>query len=211
MPITAPAKQQIKPSHGKPNLDLESYIAKATKLIHTDPSRSTILQSLPGKDPVQKIADMAVVIMQRIDAMARQSGIEILDTVKMAAMNQIVRMLVEVAAAARYFVLSEDLITLAVAVTAQDYTNAEIGAKRIDRVKLFATVNEAVRASSPKDRKAIMLEQSRIPKIAKQYNFGKGLTSFKGSQLFTTKAPQQAQPQAPSVQPEQNGLINSAQ
>ena len=159
--------------------DFIQYTAKATKLIFSPDTREAVLGMLKvaGTDPVKKVADVTVMIMQRVDGLLRQQGLEILDTVKIFAGHEVIKMVAEYAEAAKLFKLNEDLQLLASSLAAQDYVNAEAKAGRINKKILGTQIQADMRKMPEKDRRDIMLGTKKVAEIARKYNNGKGSIS----------------------------------
>lgn len=179
-PVTPQAQGQLKPSQSSPQDDIQKYVTKATILIHSKETTKKIQAALILPDPVQQIANLTVMIIQRIDSAARQQGVETQDNVKLAAAKAIIGLLCELAQAMKKFTLSQDLKTLALATAMQDYYKGEIKAGRIDPIKLKQSKGRAIQSMPPQ-----LLQQSKdiaakLPMIAKRYNHGKGLMPTKG-------------------------------
>lgn len=155
--------------------DFVRYVSKATQLIHSPQTRDNILSMLNNNNPVQRVADATVMVMQRIDEAARASGTEVEDTVKCFAAHDIVNMIVEFGEAARKFTLDSDLVMLALSLASQDYIKHEIEAGRINPQKLKVMMDADMRKLPPKERKEIQLSQDRIAATARKYNYGKGM------------------------------------
>lgn len=156
--------------------DLKQYVDKGTMLIHSPETRDPVLKMLEGPDPVQKVADATVMIMQRLDAAGRSAGIEVQDAIKIIGAHQLVDQIVEVGEAARKFKLDQDLTHLALSVTIQDYIKIEVSAKRIDPRKLKVALAAEIRQLPPAKRKEVQQSQARIQQIARKYNHGKNVT-----------------------------------
>jgi hypothetical protein len=175
---------QIAPSQAKYKDDYDTYVDKATILIHSPQTRELFLKSLGiTKDPVQTVADLTVQIMRRVDSAAREHGIEVQDGVKAVAAHTIVDLVCELADAARLFTLKPILLKLTLSVVVQQYMQQEIKAGRIKNPKmLLAAMYNDMRNLDPKQRKAAQVMLKELPTVAKKYNHGKGMdTSWKSS------------------------------
>jgi hypothetical protein len=168
----------IQASQASMKHDGEQYVNKAITLIHSPQTSPAILKMLDGNDPVQRVADAAVMIMQRIDSASRQAGIEVQDAIKIWGAHEIVSLIVEMAEAAGKFKLVPDLVTLALSTTVQDYINGEVSARRIDPQKLKVAMQADMRNMPPKMRKEAQQSQQRLPLIARKYNHGAGMAAF---------------------------------
>ena len=155
--------------------DYERYTNRAITLIHSPETSDAVLQTLQGPDPVQKVADGVVMVMQRIDAAARDKGVEVQDSVKIFGAHEIVNLVVELGEAAGVLKLEDDLRELALSVAVQDYVKGEVAARRIDPKKLQVAVDADIRKMPPKDRKEIQASQLRIQQTARKYNGGQGI------------------------------------
>jgi len=154
--------------------DFEQYVAKAMTLIHAKETRDSVVSMLEGDNPVQRVANATVMIMQRLDAAARDAGVEVQDSIKVFGANEIISMVAEVAEASGKAKLDERLLELALSVAVQDYVKAEIAAKRINAQQLKVAIEADLRKLPPKQRKEIQQSQIRIQQTARQYNEGKG-------------------------------------
>lgn len=166
----------IQPSQQKFKDELDKYNAKATVLVHSKETRKAVLSMLKGKDPVQRVANATVTVMQRIDDAARKSGVEVQDTVKIFGAHEIVEMIIEFGSAAKIFTMDKDLAELALSVSVQDYINSEVKAGRIHAQKLNVALQADIRKLPPKTRKEMQMSQTRIAQTAKKYNHGAGMT-----------------------------------
>jgi hypothetical protein len=182
-------KMQIVPSKADFMHDYNQYVDKATILIHAPETRDSVIAMLDGPDPVQQVANATLLVTQRLDMAARQSGIEVEDGVKMYGANQIVRLICEVAAAAGKFNLPEPLIKLAFTVACQDYINGEIAAGRINRQQLRVQVLADIRQMPPKLRKQVQQAPAEIQQTARLYNHGKGIAKFMNQPSQATTKP----------------------
>lgn len=198
--------QGIKPSTADFKADYDKYVAKATILIHTQETSDAILQTLTGADPVQRVADASVMVMQRLDGAARTAGIEVQDTVKIFGAKAVVDLVIELGQAAGKFKMDESLAELALSVATQDYIKAEIAAGRINAQKLKVAMEADMRKMPPKMRKDIQGSQQRIQATARKYNHGRGgemqPEPMEQEQEMMPQEPQQEQP---------SGLIAQAQ
>jgi hypothetical protein len=153
--------------------DHERYVARATTLIHAPETTAQIQQMLGGGDPVKKIVRASVMIMQRLDTAARQSNLEVHDTVKMFAANEIVGMVAELGEASKKFAkVSPRLLELALSATVQDYIKGEIKAGRINPQKLQTEMQANMRALPEDQRKEAEAAQLRIQQTAREYSRG---------------------------------------
>lgn len=155
--------------------DYAQYVAKAIKLIHSPDTREAVLSLLNNNDPVSKVAKAAVVVMQKLDAASRASGMEIGDSVKVLGAAEIVKLIVEFGNAARKFQLDEELVDLALSVAVQDYVKQEMAAGRLDGKKLKVAMEADIRKLPPAKRKEVQQAQYRIAQIARKYNGGRGM------------------------------------
>jgi hypothetical protein len=155
--------------------DYDKYVAKATMLIHSQETTEAVLNMLSGQDPVQRVANATVMIMQRLDMASRQAGVEVQDTVKMFGAHEIVKMISELGEAANKLKLDDRHQELALSVAVQDYVKGEIAAHRIDPKRLQVQMEADMRKLPPKARQEIQQSQLRIQQTARQYNSGKGL------------------------------------
>lgn len=154
--------------------DYDKYLAKATMLIHAPETTGAIQNMLGGGDPVKKIVAATVMIMQRLDGVARASGLEVQDTVKVFAASEIINMIAELGeAAGKFKKLSTRLHELALAAAVQDYVKGEIRAGRIDPKRLQAEMDANLRKLPADQRKEIADAQIRIQQTARQYNGGR--------------------------------------
>lgn len=195
-----PQGRKIMPSTADYKHDYDNYINKATMLVHSPDTSPAIQNLLTGPDPVQKVADATVMVMQRLDSAARQAGVEVQDSVKIFGANAIVRLIVELGEAAGKFKLDESLIELALSVSVQDYVKGEISAHRIDPQKLNVAMQADIRKLPPKQRKEIQLSQQRVMVTARKYNHGANMTSPASQQAPTVPQQPSAQPQTPPQQ-----------
>ena len=159
--------------------DIQKYITKATLLIHSPETSKKIQKMLSQPNPVLQIANLTVMILQRIDAAARASGTEPQDIVKIAAAQAIVGLLCEMGDAMHKFKLNKAFKVLALTAAIEAYYKGEIQAKRIDPAKLKQTAGNNIKMMDPK-----LLEESRkaaaaIPMIAEQYK--QRITQQKGA------------------------------
>jgi hypothetical protein len=177
--------------------DYDRYVSKATMLIHSPDTTGAIQNLLKGPDPVQRVANATVMIMQRVDTASRQDGTEVQDSVKMYASHAIVLMIIELAEAAGIFKLNDDLALLATSVASQDYIKSEIGAKRINAQQLNAKMQADMRQAPQKFRQEMIRGQQKVVMIARKYRNGAGLGQFPGTQMGAQ------QPQAPTTPPQQ--------
>jgi len=171
----------IQPSKEDLKADGEKYVAKALILLHSPETRDGVVKMLTGPDPVQRVSNVLVMVMQRVDSEARKSNLEVQDVVKAAAARAIVPEIVEIGEAAKLFNLNPDLELLAFSVSLQDYLKAEIKAGRVDSKKLAVTMQADVRSMPPKMRKEVIAAQPRIQQIARKYAHGAGMASFQTS------------------------------
>jgi len=156
------------------NKDLAQYVAKATTLLHAPETRDAVISMLDNNDQVQKIANVTVFVMQKVDAAARTKGLEIQDSVRVFAAGDIVTQIAEIGNAAKKFSIDKDLVQLALSVAVQDYVNAEVKAGRIDRKKLQVAIEADLRKMPPQKRKEIQQQIQQTQEIARRYNQGKG-------------------------------------
>ena len=171
-PVNTPTiteRPQVRPSDADDREDLKKYIERAIMLIHSDETRGAILSYLKGPDPVQKVADATVMVMQRIDDAARQSGIEVQDTIKMYGAHEILKLVVEFGEAAGYFKMGPDLQELALSVAVQDYIKHEVQSGKINAQRLQAKMQIDIRKMPPKMKAEIQASQARIQQTARKY------------------------------------------
>jgi hypothetical protein len=170
----------IKPSGANYKDDYARYLSKAVDIIHDPKTQPEILKMLSSKDSVQSVANVAVMIMQRIDAAARQSGIEIQDSVKALASAQIVNVVVETGIAAKKFTMDKELIELAISAAVQDYVKGEIASGRMNAKKVQIALQRDMRTMPPKLRKETMETMKRIQHTGRKYNGGQATPEPKG-------------------------------
>jgi len=165
----------IQPSQAAVKEDFDKYVARATTLIHSPETTGAVQRMLAGgKDPVSKVAAATVMIMQRLDAAARTSKIEVQDTVKVFGAAEIVNLVSELGEATGVFKkLGTELHELALSVAVQDYVKGEVKAGRIDPKKLQMQMNTDMQKAPPELRKEIEDAQIRIQQTAKKYNGGR--------------------------------------
>lgn len=173
----------VKPSSAEGKADLERYINRAITLIHSPETRGAILNMLTNNDPVQRVADATVMVMQRIDAASRGAGIEVQDTIKMYGANEIVNLVVEFGNAAKKFNITPDLAELALSVAVQDYIKSEVQAGRINAQRLKAKMDIDIRNMPPKMQKEVKDSQMRVQQTARKYANGKGMNDGSQQQL----------------------------
>jgi hypothetical protein len=165
-----------KPSTKPQTMDLQMYIAKGLELMSSQQTRESMLVVLkgigPGK-PVEKLANALVVLLQKLDASARKTGVEVLDSVKVIGAHELIQDLAKTAAAANIFTLDDDHIELAYSVAVQDYVKAEVKAGRINPGKLMAQMQSSVRKMPPKEKQEMAMALKRIQATAAKYNGGK--------------------------------------
>jgi hypothetical protein len=165
-----------KPSTKPQTMDLQMYIAKGLELMSSKQTAQSMLVILkgigPGK-PVEKLANALVVLLQKLDAGARQTGVEVLDSVKVIGANDLIRELAKTAAAANIFHLDENHIELAYSVAVQDYVKSEVKAGRVNPGKLLATMQERVKKMPPKEKQEMAMALKRIQATAANYKGGK--------------------------------------
>lgn len=157
--------------------DFEKYVANAIKLIHSEQTRLKVLGMLHGKDPVSKVADATVMIIQRLDTAARHSGTEVQDTIKVFAAHEIVNLVVEFGEAAGIFRLNDDLKLLALSSACQKYVQSEIAAGRIDGQALQVQLQADMKKMPQKERADIEAGMAKVQNIAKRYNGGQGVSN----------------------------------
>lgn len=158
--------------------DFMKYTAMATKLVFSPETRGAIMGVLKtDQDPVRKVANTTVMVMQRLDGVLRKEGLEIVDTVKIFAGHEVIKMVSEYAEAGKLFRLNDDLQLLASSLAAQDYVNAEAKAGRINKKILATQIQADMRKMPEKDRKGVMQGTKRVAEIARKYNNGKGSIS----------------------------------
>lgn len=180
-----PVSPKTKPSQADYKGDYERYVSRATILIHSPETRESVLGLLGGKDPVQRVANATVMVMQRIDSASRTSGIEVQDTVKMFAAHEIVKLVIELGEAAGKFKLDESLVELALSVSVQDYIKAEITARRINPQQLKVKMDADIRKLPPEERKEIQKSLQRVQQTARKYS---------GSMEASNTPPEAAEP-----------------
>ena len=164
----------VQPSTANVKHDFDTYVSKATVLIHSPETTGAIQNMLTGRDPVSKVAAATVMIMQRLDSAARAAQVEVQDTVKVFGAVDIVNMVAELGEAAGKFPkFPQKLIELALSVSVQDYVKAEISAGRINGQKLQAQMQADMAKVPAKERQEIQAAQVRILQTAKQYNGGR--------------------------------------
>ena len=159
--------------------DIKKYVTKATLIIHSPETSKKIQQMLSQPNPVLQIANLTVMVLQRIDAAARANGSEPQDVVKIAAAQTIVGLLCEMGAAMKKFKLNKAFKVLALTAAIEAYYKGEIQAKRVDPAKLKQSAGNNIKMMDPK-----LLEESRkaaavIPMIAEQYK--QRITKQKGA------------------------------
>lgn len=158
--------------------DFTQYVAKATKVIFSPQTREAIMTTLKGPgDPVQKTADITVMVMQRVDTMVREAGLEMQDSIRIFAGHEIVKSVAEFAEAAAAFKLNDDLVLLATSLAAQDYIKAETKAGRINAKTLEVQMQADLRKMPEKNRREIMEGAKKVQGIARKYNGGNGSIS----------------------------------
>jgi hypothetical protein len=158
--------------------DFTRYVAKATKVIFSPETRDQVLEMLKtGVDPVQSTANVAVMVMQRVDSAIRSAGQELQDSVRIFAGHEVIKSIAEYAEAAKLFKLNEELQLLATSVAAQDYIKAETKAGRINPKALQVQIQADLRKLPPKERTEILAGAKKTQDIAKRYNQGKGSIS----------------------------------
>lgn len=154
--------------------DYEKYVNRATMLIHSPETTSSVQKMLTGDDPVQRIAKVTVMIMQRIDAASRTAKQEVHDTIKVLAAVEVVNIIVELGQAAKLFKVGKKLTELAVSVAVQDYIKSEAAERRIMPQKLKAQMDVEIRKMPPKEQQDIRKSMQRVQQTAREYNHGKG-------------------------------------
>jgi len=152
--------------------DVGKYVNKATMLIHSKETSDAVLQSLAGKDPVKSVASLTVMVMQRLDSVAREAGVETKDSVKVIGAHAIVEMLCELGTVANKFKITEEYKQLAFSVALQDYFKSEIQSGRIDPVKFKESLNSYLKDKPPSFLKEIQGVAAKIPALAQKYNQG---------------------------------------
>lgn len=155
--------------------DYKKYVAKGMTLMYSPQTRESILNLLKGDDPVQRVADAVVMIMQRIDTATRKANIEVKDSIKVLAAHEFVNQVVEYGNTAGIFKLNKELAELALSVTVQDYVKSETQAGRINPKNLQVAIQADMRKMPPKERKEALASSSRIQQTARKYNHGKGM------------------------------------
>ena len=167
----------LKPSATDPKAikaDYAKYCALATRIIHTEGPREQILSSLKGNDPVKKLADVTVIILQKMDQVLRDSGQELQDSIKIFGAHAVVDEIADLGEAAGIAKYSEDWRLLALSGACQDYIKAEVAAGRINAQRLNVEIQAGLRQMPPKQRKDILDGMKRVEQIARKYNGGAG-------------------------------------
>ena len=177
-PPAAGPPATIQASQADPKADKNQYVAKALAMIHDPAVCNNIIGMLAGSNPVQQVAAATVMVMERIDAASRSAGTEVQDTVKMYAVNDIIKAVADLGEAAGKFRLNSDLLLLTLTVCVQNYVKAEVKAGRIDPQKLQAKVQSDMKLLPQKDQIEARNSQMKIAQIARVYNNGKGMNAF---------------------------------
>ena len=178
----------ISPSQADFKKDLEQYVSKATILVHSPETTASVQQILTNDDPVQRVSDASVMVMQAIDSSSRKAGIEIQDSVKVVGCKEIVELVIELGEAASKFKLTPELHELALSVTVQDYVKSEMDAGRIHGQKLKVALDAEIRQMPPKYRKEAQQSMQRIPMIARKYAHGRGIDTSPNGQAAPVKS-----------------------
>lgn len=194
----------IKPSGSNFKDEFAQYVARATALIHSEQGREAYINVLRGTDPVQKVANVTILVMQRVDSVARSKNIEIQDSVRVLAAKAIVDMVIELGEAAKCFPpMDDDMKEFALSVAVQDYVNAEIKAGRMHRQKVAIAIQKDIRQLPPKIRKEMQQSMARIQTTARKYNSQK-----KGPDIPEESAPmEQTEEEQPTPEARPTGLL----
>lgn len=150
--------------------DYAQYLSKGMEILHSRETRGAIISLLSGnKTPVQRVANAAVVVLQKVDGAARSKGLEIQDATKLFAAYEIVKQICEIADAARLFTLDDQHQNLALSVAVQDYVRAEIAAGRIDPARLNAQITQGMRKLTPEQRSEVDSSIKTIQQTGAKY------------------------------------------
>lgn len=149
--------------------DFKKYVSMAIDLIHAEGTSPATIGMLKGPDPVQQVASTTVTIMQRLDTQTRESNVELQDVVKIYAAHEIVKLLAELAEAAKLYKLDDDYQLLALATATQDYVKAEAAAGHINPKALSVQMQAGIRQLPEKERKDVLAGTQNVQKIAQRY------------------------------------------
>lgn len=162
--------QQSSDTREAMNADVKQYMDKAAMILHDPKTRVTVLQTLKRPDPVKQIAAITVSIMQKLDEMLRQSGIELRDSLKAIGAFVIVADVATFGVEGGAFEkLDKDYVQLAFSIAIQDYVKAEAKAGRINPKALHVAMQADIRRMNPRQRKEIENSMRNLPQIARRY------------------------------------------
>lgn len=170
----ADVQHPVQPSKQPMGKDYQMYVARGLELISSQQTSASILQMLKTGDPMNALARTLVVIMQKLDAAARQKGIDIPDMVKIYGSHELLQALVEVGQAAKILNIDKDVVELAYSVAVQNYIKSEINGGRINPAKLHMQTQSSMKKIPPQKQHEIQATVQRIQETAKRYSASQG-------------------------------------
>ena len=151
--------------------DINQFISKGMKLLHSEQTRDgvlKVLQSQPNK--LQAVSDAIVPIVQKIDSSARTAGGEIHDMIKLQGTAELAQQVIEIGeASGAVDKFTPEETQTALAITVQDYLKGEISAGRIDPNILQQEMNKGLGQLPPKDQEQINQSMQTIDQTAESY------------------------------------------
>ena len=152
-------------------VETQRYAQKALVILHTPGIRDSLVNMLNPKDPVNTVAAVVVLVAQRIDTAARQSGMEVPDVAKACAAMGIVKEVAHMGAVAKRIPqLSNDQINLALSVTVQNYIKVEVAAGRINAQQMQMALKTLAQKLPPKTSAPVKKGIEQVQQTGKQYS-----------------------------------------
>ena len=169
--------RQLKPSTATLQDDAERFIIKAMELLHDPATRgawSQLLATYPN-DPVRSLAEAIVVLLTKMDAAARDTGIEVNDTAKLYGVAELSPQLYEIGEKTKAMKLTPDEQQLALGSAIQKYIEIEAKANRIDLKRLHAETQKSMASVDPKRRAEINASMQKMAATGKAYSARRGI------------------------------------
>lgn len=160
-----PALQEQDP--GQIQADAHRIVTRGMEILHGPDTKDSIAAAIQASsDPVTGVADLAKSIMQKIDLISRQEGIEINVLSKINGSKELVNEIAELAEDRGAPVMDEADRELAWSVSMQDYVKEEIAAGRLDPAELEQGVMESMKSLDKEGMEAANQEMIRLDETA---------------------------------------------
>lgn len=145
--------------------DLSRYVSRGMQVLHSRETRDAIFRMLSAKDPVRSVANVVLMVVQKVDDASRKAGLEVQDVIKLLAAMEFIRQIVEIAEVGKVFKLDQRGQNFALVAAVQEYLRGEIQAGRIDPASLKTKLADAIESATPQQKEVLQRSLGGAPPV----------------------------------------------